>query len=191
MKELFGQKKNIWLFVLAIFIVLVLISVLVLPKLFISMVSSNEVIDHNEVDYHSTLTFNLNNQGKMEELETIFSDVYSSDNFNKVNVVITDVPQKNKINWVDDKGKVINHLGYDAVVEGNSLNIYLYNNTSAFSYRGWDVDKIAKENEILLIKALMYYRGWPTEKFHEEAKKIFVDLHGKYPEPLFLMTYDL
>lgn len=190
MDELFGRSKNFWLSVVAFFIVLTLVSMVVLPKLFVAFVQGREVMDYIEVDYHDSLTFNLNKQGKMKEIEAIFVDIYTINDFKKTNVIITDVPQKNKVTWADDQGKIINHLGYDVVKEGSNLNVYLYNNTAAFSYRGWDVEKIAKENEILFIKALMYYRGWPIEKINEEAKKVFVSLHDKYPEPLFLMTYD-
>jgi hypothetical protein len=190
MDELLGRSKNFWLLVVAIFLILFLVSFLVLPKLFVFLVTQSEVNHFSEVDYHSSLQFTLSEDGKMEEIEVMFSDILIKKDYKKINVVITDIPQKNQITWIDENGQVVNHLGYDVFPEGDSLSVYLYNNTAAFSHQGWDVEKIAKENEILLIKALMYHRGWPIEKINEEAKKIFVSLHDQYPNPLFLMTYD-
>ncbi|NCN03601.1 MAG: hypothetical protein GW942_00835 [Candidatus Pacebacteria bacterium] len=190
MDELFGKSKNFWLAVVALFLILFLISFIVLPKLFFSLIANNQEVSLTEVDYHSSLQFVLVDDGKMTEFENIFSDVLSKNEFHKVNIIITDMPQKNQINWVDDRGNSINHLGYDAYREGENLSVYLYNNTAAISRHGWDIEKIAKENEILLIKALLYYRGWPIEKVNEEAKKIYISISEKYSNPLFLMTYD-
>jgi hypothetical protein len=190
MDDLFGKSKIFWLSLVALFLILFLISFIVLPKLFFSLIANSQEISLTEVDYHSSLQFVLADDGKMTEIKNIFSDVLAKNNFHKVNIIITDMPQKNQITWVDDQGKSVNHLGYDAFREGENLSIYLYNNTSAISKYGWDIEKIAKENEILLIKALLYYRGWPIEKVNEEAKKIYLSLYERYPDPLFLMTYD-
>jgi hypothetical protein len=190
MDDLMGRSKFFWLSVVAFFFVFFLFSFLVLPKIIFSLVSNSEQTSFNEVDYHSSLQFNFSQDGKMTEIESIFSDVFSKKEFRKVNVVITDIPQAQKISWVDENNQIVNHLGFDVYEEGDNLSIYLYNNTAALKNRGWDVEKIARENEILLIKALMYYRGWPIEKINEEAKKVFLSLHDQYPTPLFLMTYD-
>lgn len=191
MDELLGRSKNFWLSAVALIIILFLVGMVVLPKLFIAFVHNKNEVEYKEVDYHSSLTFDLNKKEKMGEIENIFSDLFSKGDFKKINVVVTDIPQKNKVNWVDDHGKIVNHLGYDAILEEDNLNVYIYNNAAAFSYRGWDVEKIARENEILLIKALMYYRGWSVHKINNEASKVYISLHERYPEPLFLMTYDL
>ncbi|NCN87461.1 MAG: hypothetical protein GW941_01045 [Candidatus Pacebacteria bacterium] len=190
MDDIFGKSKNFWLSLVALFIILFLVSFIVLPKIFFLLITNSKSTSFSEVDYHSSLQFILADDGKLIEIENIFSDVITKDDFHKINVIITDMPQKNQINWIDEHGQTINHLGYDAFREGENLSIYIYNNTAAISRRGWDVEKIARENEIILLKGLLYYRGWPIEKVNEEAKKIYLSLYERYPNQLFLMTYD-
>ncbi|MDH5533860.1 MAG: hypothetical protein OEX81_05565 [Candidatus Pacebacteria bacterium] len=190
MDEIFGKSKFFWIMFVSLFLVLFLFSFLVLPKFVALFVNSSKQTSFEEVDYHQSLQFTLDDGAKLEEVEQIFSDIFANDQYKKVNVIITDIPQAQKITWIGENNQVINHLGYDVYQEGDNLSVYLYNNTAALRTFGWDVEKIARENEILLIKALMYQRGWPLEKINEESKKVFLSLHDQYSQPLFLMTYD-
>lgn len=190
MDEILGKSKFFWIVLIALFLVLFLFSFSVLPKFVSSFVNSSQHTSFNEVDYHQSLQFTLDKGEKLQEVEEIFSDVFVSDQYQKVNVIITDIPQAQKITWIGENNQVINHLGYDVYQEGDNLSVYLYNNIAALRTFGWDIEKIARENEILLIKALMYQRGWSIEKINEESKKVFLSLHDQYSEPLFLMTYD-
>lgn len=185
-----GRSKRFWLMLFVFLLFSLFISFLVLPKFIFSLVSSSEKTSFNEVNYHSSLQYTLSNSEKKDKLKDIFSDIFSQEEFRKVNVILTDIPQIQKITWVNKDNQIVNHLGFDVYPEGDNLSVYLYNNTAVLKDLGWDAEKIAKENEILLIKALMYYRGWSIEKINQEAKNLFLSLYNQYPEPLFLMNYD-
>lgn len=176
------------LFVLAI---LVGLGISFLPPLFVKTVNSQKQLEIVTVDYHNSLDFALANQKKLDELMNVFSDLIFNHGYHKISIIFTDSAQPNKIFWMNKKNKMINHLGYGVQVNGTSLDIYLYNNWSALSETGWGVQKIQRENELLLIRALLSHRLQNQKVSTQQIKDIYLVLHKSYPDPLFYLNYAL
>lgn len=176
------------LFVLAI---LVGLGFSFLPSLFVKTINSQKQLEIVTVDYHRNLDFSLSNQKKLDELMNVFSDLFFNHNYRKVSIIFTDSVQPKKIFWMNKKNKMVNHLGYAVQANDTSLDIYLYNNWSALSDSGWDLQKIQRENELLLIRALLNYRS-PSEKVVlQQIKDIYLVLYKSYPDSLFSINYAL
>lgn len=176
------------LFVLAI---LVGISISFLPQLFVRTINSQKKLEIVVVDYHGSLDFSLGNKQKLDELMNVFSDLVFNQNFQRVSIIFTDSVQPQKIFWMNKKNKMVNHLGYEVQVNGTSLDIYLYNNWSALSDSGWGTEKIGRENELLLIRALLSHRSPMGKVSLQQMKEIYLVLRNTYSEPLFYLNYAL
>lgn len=184
-------KKKTVLALLFVLAILVGISISFLPQLFVRTVNSQKKLEIVVVDYHSNLDFALGNEQKLDELVNIFSDVIFSQNYQRVSVIFTDSVQPQKIFWMNKKNKMVNHLGYEVQVSGPNLDIYLYNNWTALSESGWSIEKIQRENELLLIRALLSHRSQTGKVSLEQVKEIYLVLRNTYPEPLFNLSYAL
>lgn len=184
-------KRKTILAALVVLAILIGLGLIFLPGLVAKTFNSGKALEVKALDYHSILNFSLGDQGKLDELVNSFNDVIFGRGYKRVNIILTDVVQPQKIYWMNGKNKLINHLGYDVQSNDRSLDIFLYNNWSALSESGWSVEKIQRENELLLIRALLNERGVTGKILEDQVKDIYLIIHKSYPNSMFYLTYEM
>lgn len=162
-----------------------------LPSLVYKTVNARKQLEFEMIDYHQTLDFSLGDAQKLDELIGFFPDVVANRGYKKINLILTDAEQEHRLFWMSSKNELINHFGYDVVVNEQSIDIYLYNNWSALSNYGWDSQKIQRENELLLIKILLELKGITGKQAEAQVKDIYLLLAKKYSQSLLIVTYAL
>lgn len=184
-------KQKTLLALLVVLSVAVGLSLSQLPGILNQSLASKKELEIKAVDYHSTLEFSLGSRQKLDELVNVFSELVFNRGFRRVNIILTDAVQPKKIFWLNSKNNLVNHLGYDVQISGRSLDIYLYNNWAALSESGWDAEKIQRENELLLIRALLDQRGLAGKALENQVKETYSILQKSQPQALFYITYAL
>lgn len=184
----FLKRKTFFALVFVLFI-LTIFGSWFLPRLFFKTVASRRELKIEVIDYHSSLDLSFQSESKLDQLMGLFSDVVAGQDIKRLNVILSDVEQPNKINWMNSKHQLANHLGFDVQINNQTMDVYLYNNIHALGESGWDSAKIQREDELLLIRALLFARGIKGEKLETQIKEVYLSLQEQYKESLFNLTY--